>query len=724
MFATRNRIDDVEPYAVVAKMRRSSVFRFCGRGAVLLFALLIGSGCGKPEPLNVVLISIDTLRADHLGCYGYDKGTTPNLDRFAERSLRFAKCISPVPVTLPSHTSMFTGMIPPRHSVRDNGTFTVPDDLPTLATVLKGEGYATIGVIGAFPLISTSGFARGFDIYDESFESHRGGVLSMFFDERKADQVTRRAQEYLRQHQDEPFFLFVHYFDVHQTWTAPEPYASAFRQVPYDAEVAFTDRWVGELLDSITGLDLDQRTVVIVTADHGEGLMEHGEASHSMQIYNTTQHVPLFVSAPGVAAGVVEHPVGLIDIAPTVVELLGLPPLEDIDGVSLLHPTAEKRLLYCETLVGRLVEGWNDLRGCVVGDFKFIRASDPELYNLTTDFAERHNVAAEYPEIVRDLDAQVVGLIRDRSSTYRIADRYLVPDEEVRANLRALGYLSTSVQPVELEELVAQRPDGDPMLHLEVFNQINIAKQRMAESDFLTAITLLERALDVNSESHTLLKTLVSALVMTRDYTKAADHADKLLTLVGDDPSALRMAAAAFRGVGDYQRARELIDLAIERQSEASSYSVKAKVLFDLGDVEGALAAYEAGLRANPCSRDLLVELATAFRNQNMAVDARSTYQSMIDCGVKVAQARFNLGNMALETGDLETAGRHYVASVRADPFYAPGHYGMAVVHLSAAELGDARVEAQEALRFSGAGSAFGSKAAELLVEIESRMNG
>jgi len=590
--------------------------------------------------------------------------------------------------------------------------------------VLKGAGYSTIGVIGAFPLISTSGFARGFDVYDESLESQDDGVLAMFFDERKADQVTRRAQEYLRQYSNKPFFLFVHYFDVHQPWTAPEPYASAFRQVPYDAEVAFADRWVGELLDSITALDLDRRTVVIVTADHGDGLLEHGEMSHSMQIYNTTQNVPLILSAPGVSAGVVERPVGLIDIAPTVVELLGLPPLDDIDGISLLRPAEGTRLLYLETLVGRLVEGLNDLRGCVFGDYKYIRAYQPELYDLTTDFAELHNIAAEHPEVVHNLDAQLVGLIRERNSTYRIADRFRIPDEEVQANLQALGYLNANAQPANLEELIPQRPDGDPMLHMEVFNLLNAAKQMIADYDFLSATTLLRRALEANSGSHELLKTLVSVLVMTRDYEEAVSHVDELLAMVGNDPSALRLAASAFRGAGDLRRARDLIDEAIDRRPDAASFSVKAGILVDRGDIEGVLAVFETGLRANQCNRDLLIDLAAALRSQQRLVDAGATYQRMVDCGVGVAQARFNMGNLALETGDFETGRDQFEAAIHADPFYAPAHYGLAVVHLSAAELSEAQIEAMEALRLSSLGGPFGSKAAELLVEIESRMNG
>lgn len=693
--------------------------------AVLIIASVVATGCGSPKPLNVVLISIDTLRADHLGCYGYADGGTPNLDRFAARSLRFTRCYSPIPVTLPSHTSMLTGMIPPRHSVRDNGTFSVPEDLPTLATVLKEAGYTTIGVIGAFPLISTSGFARGFDVYDESLESHSDGVLSVFFDERPADQVTHRAQDYLRKYADEPFFMFVHYYDVHQPWEAPEPYASAFRRVPYDAEVAYTDHWVGKLLDSITALDLDRRTVVIVTADHGDGLMEHGEISHSLQIYNTTLHVPLFLSAPGVAAGVVERPVGTVDIAPTVAELVGLKPFEDIDGTSLLHPEQGERLLYSETLVGRLLEGWNGLRGCISGDYKYIRAFKPELYDLSKDPSEEHNVAAEHPDVLRDLDGKLLDVIRKRSSAYRIADRFRLPDENTRANLVALGYLSSSAPPSDLEELAPLIADRDPMLHMEVFNQLNRAKQMMADYDFLSAISLLKEAIDVNPESHELLKTLVSAMVMTRDYKGALSHVDELLNMVGDEPGTLRLVAAACRGAGDLQRGLEMIDKAIERQGDSASFELKADILSDLGDLKGAMAAVEEGLRAKPCSSDLLVNLAERLRREARRDDAVATYQRMVECGgAEVPQALFNLGNLALEAGDVEKAMKHFAETVRIKPFYAPGHYGLAVAKLVSEDLSGAKAEATETLRLSGADTQFGVKAAALLTEIESRTNG
>jgi len=309
--------------------------------AALYLLAAVSVGCGPwqpPAPLNVILVSIDTLRADHLGCYGYDDIRTPNIDRFAERSLRFDRCFSAVPITLPSHTTMMTGMYPLRHSVRDNGTFMVPNDIPTVATTLGELGWRTAGVIGSFPLTSRFGLSRGFDIWDEDLSNQYVKVISLFFDERKADRVTRRALEALDDIDEDPFFLFVHYFDPHHPWDPPVAYSRQYSHLMYDGEIAFVDSWLGELLNDVERRGLFEKTVVIITADHGEGLGDHEEYTHSMLLYNETTRVPLLLYYPGVEPSTVSTAVSLVDIAPTIFELLGVEVAHEIDGHTLLRP--------------------------------------------------------------------------------------------------------------------------------------------------------------------------------------------------------------------------------------------------------------------------------------------------------------------------------------------------------------------------------------------------
>jgi len=694
------------------------------RSLTLAALALLLAACDRDPRWNVVLISVDTLRADHVGCYGYRNGSTPSIDRLAADGLRFEHCYTPVPVTLPAHTTMLSGMIPPRHSVRDNSTFAVPGDLPTLATRLQAEGFTTLGVIGAFPLASRFGLNRGFGVWDEELGDRYRKLIPLFFDQRKADQVTRRAQELLRRHTRERFFLFVHYYDPHHPWDPPEPYSLTFRALPYDGEIAFADRWVGELLATLRELRLWDNTLVVLTADHGEGLGEHGEMTHSMQIYDTTQRVPLILRYPGVRAGVVERPVSLTDIAPTVLKLLGLEPGADLDGVSLVGPPPGERLIYLETLVGRLLGGWNDLRGCVAWPHKYIRGPEPRLFDLASDPREQRNLAALHPEVVRELDRRLLSLIGERSREYRLADRFRIPDLEVKARLVALGYLSPTTPADGLEELGPVRPGQDPGQHLPSVETLSLVRERLASGDFRAAIALLEGALVHDPDNCEILRNLAGAHVLCGDFQRAEAVAGRLLELTQSDGIAFALAASAQRGLGDLDRALELVDRALALEPEVMTFTLKARILSDRGDLAGMAAVVEEGLAVIPCERDLLVELANLCRRHEDRACAGSAYLRMLDCDARDPMPLYNLGTMALENGDLVGAVGRFKDAVEADPTYAAAHYGLALAHLEAGEREAAEVEAREALRLSDADQPFGRQAAALLTELEGSGDG
>jgi arylsulfatase A-like enzyme len=325
---------------------------------------LVALACGRP-PERVVLISIDTLRADHVGAYGASRAHTPTLDELAARGVRFEHAFSPAPITLPAHASLLTGLEPPQHGVRGNGAFRLPEEALTLAEALRAAGFATAAFVGAFVLDRQYGLAQGFDAYDDRMTSRRAAGATGFA-ERRADAVVDAALAWLAT-APERFFLFVHLYDPHANYDPPPGFRAAFPRHPYAGEIAFADAQLARLLAGIRERWPDDRTLVVATSDHGESLGEHGEATHAYTLYDATQRVPLLLAGPGLPRGAVASPVvRLVDVTPTILALAGLDappgsPGRDLRG-ALSGSEHEPRAAYMETLATQLDFGWSPLR--------------------------------------------------------------------------------------------------------------------------------------------------------------------------------------------------------------------------------------------------------------------------------------------------------------------------------------------------------------------------
>ncbi|MDJ0849241.1 MAG: sulfatase-like hydrolase/transferase [Myxococcota bacterium] len=386
-----------------------------------------------------MLVSIDTLRADHVGCYGARRAHTPHLDSLATRGVRFDVALSPAPLTLPAHASLMTGVDPPRHGVRHNSVHRLGAELPTLAERLAGAGYATAAFVGSLVLDRRFGLARGFAVYDDRTG---GGVsASTGYAERPADQVADAVLAWLAEAPDR-FFLWVHFYDPHASYAPPPGFASAFASHPYAGEIAFTDAQLGRILAAIEARWGETGTLVVATSDHGESLGEHEELTHSYTIYEATQRIPLILAGPGLPEGVVAPgPVALVDVAPTLLALAGAPALEESRGRDLREALAEggsgSRPIYMETLAPHLDFGWSALFGLRSGDWKYIRAPRRELYALGDDPRETRDRAAAEPERVAELDALLEGWL---GAQQQFAGPARVAPED-RARLRSLGYV-------------------------------------------------------------------------------------------------------------------------------------------------------------------------------------------------------------------------------------------------------------------------------------------
>ncbi len=404
-----------------------------------------------------MLVTIDTLRADRVGAYGDEEARTPVLDRLARDGVRFANAISPVPLTLPTHTTLMTGVDPPRHGVRHNSGFELPESLPMLAERMAEAGYDTAAFVGAFVLAGRTGIGRGFATFDD--DVGRRQASTMFSPtERQANHVVDSALAWLESAPPQ-FFLWVHFYDPHASYDPPPAFELLFPTDPYAGEIAFSDSQLGRLIAAVDAKGEAEDTLIVVTSDHGEALGEHDETTHSYGVYDTTQRVPLLIRGPDVPAGrVVEDVVALADVAPTILDLVGAPPLAEAEGRSLAGLWSgaddESRPAYVETLATQLDMGWSPLFGVRSRRYKYIRATDPELYDVSRDPAETMNLVETHPEIARDLDAELAR----RLTAGHAPDFSPELDPDARQQLESLGY----VVPQQLDIGVALGEVGGP----------------------------------------------------------------------------------------------------------------------------------------------------------------------------------------------------------------------------------------------------------------------
>ncbi len=406
---------------------------------------------GGNDPIHLLLITVDTLRADRIGAYGYAPAATPAMDRLAQQGTRMDRALSHVPMTLPSHASMMTGRLPIRTGVRNNGTYVLSDDETTLAECLSRQGFATGAALGAFVLLEKFGLAQGFDTYDDTLAQDE--ILRAFNTEIPADQVLAKWRRWLKEQPSgsKPFFYWAHFYDPHLPYSPPEPYRSQHAE-PYDGEVAFVDAQIGEMISDLDSLGLLDSTLVVLTSDHGEAFGEHGEHGHGLTAYHHALHVPLILSGPGIEPGrVVSSRIGLVDLKPTLLELLGVEQsvdgLEPMDGTSfapLLDGVAEPapRQIYFETLLGQEDRNWAPLTGLYSGDRKLISVPNPELYDIERDPREQRNLVSAERRTYHRLDQELRDLLLGSSGPADSGDRRQLTDEDAQ-KLESLGYLSS-----------------------------------------------------------------------------------------------------------------------------------------------------------------------------------------------------------------------------------------------------------------------------------------
>lgn len=522
---------------------------------------------------NLLLVTIDTVRADRIGAYGYSQAATPTIDALATSGVRFARAQSAAPLTGPSHSTILTGQLPPVHGVRDNVVFTLGSAHQTMATRLKAAGYETAAFVGGYPVAAAFGFGQGFDTFSENFRENQATAHGA---ERPANEVADAAIAWLTSRQAKPYFAWLHFYDAHAPYAPPAPYDATFKERPYDGEIAFVDAQLARVMATIRAGAGGGRTIVLVVADHGEALGEHSETTHAVLVYESTLRVPFIVAGPGVPPGrVVTSRVGTVDILPTVLSLLGLPADPALAGRDLSGAFATDLLatqpLYAESLFGRLNCRWAPLRSWTREDWKLIDGAAVELFNLADDPGENRNMADVEPERVRRMRTELQTAI-ERLSPGGDAARPnpVTPEQEER--LRSLGYASGSGAsgPLDTPGL------PDPRTHIVLYDRAQAASlARGPETG--RAIADLMQMVNADPGNPFLYGTLASLSYRWGTLGLAARAFAKALELDPDRPTVRQSYGKLLRELGRYDDSERELRLAVE-QSASDDVRVRASL--------------------------------------------------------------------------------------------------------------------------------------------------
>ena len=694
--------------------------RHISRVVWLSFLVLVGAGflfCSRSRPAirNVLLISIDTLRADHVGAYGFPRPTTPNIDAVAREGVLFKNVHTPVPMTLPAHVSMLTGTLPPTHGLRDNLANRLPDASLTLAEMLKPRGFTTGAIVSTFVLDRRFGTSQGLDTYDDRFQAvHKIGDLS----ERKGEETARHARDWLDEHKAQPFFLFVHFYDPHDPYEPPEPFASRWREHPYEGEIAFADHCVGQVLEKLRQLGLYENTLIVITGDHGEMLGEHGELNHGFFIYEGALRVPLVVRVPGAAAAArqVDAPVSLIDVAPTIVSLVGAPVPKEVQGVDLSPWIAGRgagggaRPIYAETVTPTHYYGASSLLGVIVDGWKYIETTRPELYDLRSDPAEAVNLLAREPARADALGRTLVSILAAAGRAPGPAPESAALDEESRQRLAALGYLGRSggvssqvfdrskedakdliaffrkdqrlnklVEDKKYaearalcEEMLQQRP-GFADCHLQM------SKIAASEGNLDAALTAARKAVAVGPKNERAHLQLAALLKERGDVDGAITHLRQAAALEPNAPDTRLLLGRALAEKGRLDEAAGLLGSAATAQPESAAAATQLGfVLARQGKLEEAVASYRRALALDPASAEAHAYLGSALASQGQWDEAIEHFEAALGAKPDNAELHDRLGIALREKGRSEEALRHFREAVRLAPGLAIAHYNLA----------------------------------------------
>ncbi len=684
-FQGPQRIRILSPRRAIAGLLFGLLVLGCGRGSKSEIPPLIRPDDANPgmfgswtqvppsnPPLNLILITLDTTRRDHLSCYGWKQATTPRMDQVAAEGILFTNAITPAPLTLPAHSSIMTGCYPYQHGVRNNGTYVLDGRLPTLAATLKAKGYDTGAIVASFSVAGRFGLGRGFDSYDDAFTAN-GPRRFNDMARRPAGDVTRLGLSWVDRHQGRPFFLWLHYFDAHSQYDPPEPYASRFSGDAYTGCIAYVDACVGDLVDGLKSRGLLDRTALLIVGDHGESLGEHQEMTHSMFIYQATQEIPFILRLPN--AGFFADPiwrghrqdalVSLIDCFPSALNLLGFPRsdlapcaglsvLPIVQGVASGHPW-----IYLETLVPRLEYAWSDLRGLETTRWKYIQAPKPELYDLVKDPKELHNLLSKDPAQVKAMSADLATVL-----SLDVGDeKGQTPlDQEAIEKLRSLGYLG-GARPGNVSG-----PLADPKDMIRSYERVNNAQVFLAAHRGAEALARVDSVLRETPDATFAHKVRAACLLQMGRGDDAIPEYDRLIANSRPGPE----------------------------RTELERYRISAALT--AGKLDDALDRVQKLIADQPKEMGLHLMLGRVLMAQKKYADSRRAIEDEARLFPEDAGAQSALGDLDLALGHPQAGEADYRAALKLNPFDAGAMTTLAGILITENRPDSARAYVEKAL--------------------------
>lgn len=648
------------------------------RGQVLLILLsgcLLAAACrGEQSPAEgshgtpVIIISVDTLRSDRLPVYGYGGVETPNIDRLRADSVLYERAYTHCPLTLPAHASLFTGLLPAGHGIRDNIGYSLDPEVPTIAEVLKQRGYATGAAVSAYVMRKNSGIARGFDSYDDEIESTAPNQV-MGRIQRGGDESAGIAARWIAEQKGRPFFYMLHVYEPHTPYEAPEPYASRYESA-YDAEIAWTDEIVGKFIQALRESDVYDDALIIFLSDHGEGLGDHDEDEHGIFLYREAIQIPLLVKLPRqkLKGSSVSTPVQIIDIFPTIVQQTAaasdLPALPGTSLVDLaIEEPAQARMIYSETYYPRFHFGWSDLHSLTDGTNHFIHAPRPELYDLVSDPGEKRNVLEDNRRVYAAMRKEIEPLIKAAAAPAKV-------DPEEAAKLAALGYLGSVSSGTAGEDL------PDPKDKISDFPLIKTAFTYFKNGEYERSIAAIDALLaengrmldlwDMKARALERLGRLDDAIEAAKHGLRIAPNASHLVTLIGN--LSLHM--------GRLDQAQSHAELLLA-SDPAKAHEILARVFLARGDLDAAKAEAERAIRAGQERAVVLVTLGRIEKERGNFQGALARFDEAAEAlgsqkKPPLSNLSFLRGDMLARlgrTGEAESAFRQEIADFPSEPY-------------------------------------------------------
>jgi len=639
---------------------------------------------------SVLLITLDTVRADHIGCYGYSRIETPAIDRLASDGVRFENAYTLVPITLPSHAVILTGTYPMFSGVRDFTSPPLPANVPTLAEMLRHHGYHTAAFVSSFVLNSMWGLNRGFEVYDDDMAIDLNHTRFLFLLARRGDYTTDRFLTWLDRNGNKPFFAWLHLYDAHSPYRSPDPYHSHYSGRPYDGAIAFDDAQVGRVMSRLRALNLYDDTLVVLLSDHGESLGEHGEAEHGFFVYNATIHIPLVLKLPKQAsrALAVSQPVSSLDVASTIAQVCRVPAAESgsLQGRSLLGTTISGGLsgpkpgpsqaVYAESFYPLHSFGWHPLRALVTDGLKYIDAPRPELYDLQRDPGERLNIVAGNSATAAALRDDLTAVGRRFAAPERNSPAPTL-DAETLEKLKSLGYVAYKAGAVEND---GNETAADPKDNVGVFNRILRASDLSGVGKYADADETLAQVEREEPDLYVVpFQRGENFLAWGRPALAVAEFSKALSRNPTFDQAALGLGRAHFL-LGQNEQAATAFELAL--RSNKNNFLAKAalaKVHWKQNQVGKAELEFREITKSHPEFGEAHADDGIMLTILGRYSEALPEIQRGIELGSQEAIAYNYLGVCQAELGHPSDAIHSYEKAVELDPRYSVAYLNLAL---------------------------------------------